>query len=142
MRNFKKAAALSVVAAGLVVGAAGSATAASGANALSSGASGALAGNQVQAPLNVPVLLCGNFVNVIGALTPAGNACPSSANSTVANTSGADAITTNSTGALAGNQVQAPLNVPVTLCGNSVNAIGALNPMFGCATMDAPSANC
>jgi hypothetical protein len=36
-----------------------------------------------------------------------------------------------SPGFIAGNVVQAPLNIPVNACGNSINVIGVLNPAFG-----------
>ncbi len=41
---------------------------------------------------------------------------------------------------LSGNLVQVPVHVPVNLCGNSVNVIGALNPAFGnsCANVELP----
>jgi hypothetical protein len=76
MRNLKKAAVLSIVAAGLVVGAAGGAAASSTAEGVAAGSPGVLSGNLVQVPVHVPVNLCGNSVNVIGALNPAfGNSC-------------------------------------------------------------------
>ncbi|MFS8197241.1 chaplin family protein [Streptomyces sp. CWNU-52B] len=50
--------------------------------------------------------------------------------------SNASGVTADSPGVLSGNNVQAPVNVPVNACGNSVNAVAALNPAFGnsCAT--------
>lgn len=36
-----------------------------------------------------------------------------------------------SPGILSGNVVQVPINVPINVCGNSVNAPGLLNPAFG-----------
>ncbi|MEV6764207.1 chaplin [Streptomyces sp. NPDC051105] len=36
-----------------------------------------------------------------------------------------------SPGVVSGNNVQAPVNVPVNLCGNSVDVAAALNPAFG-----------
>ncbi|MFJ7153107.1 chaplin family protein [Streptomyces sp. NPDC100445] len=36
-----------------------------------------------------------------------------------------------SPGVLSGNSVQAPVNVPVNVCGNSVDVAAALNPAFG-----------
>ncbi|MFD9904421.1 chaplin [Streptomyces sp. NPDC059063] len=38
---------------------------------------------------------------------------------------------TNSPGVLSGNLVQVPVNVPVNVCGNTVNLVGILNPAFG-----------
>lgn len=38
---------------------------------------------------------------------------------------------TSSPGVAAGNNVQVPVNVPVSACGNTVSVIGALNPVTG-----------
>ncbi|MFD0264102.1 chaplin [Kitasatospora indigofera] len=43
----------------------------------------------------------------------------------------AEGVAAGSPGVLSGNLVQVPVNVPVNLCGNSVDVIGALNPAFG-----------
>ncbi|MFE4450501.1 chaplin [Streptomyces sp. NPDC056796] len=43
----------------------------------------------------------------------------------------AQAETTGSPGFLSGNQVQAPVEIPVNLCGNSITVGGLLNPVFG-----------
>ncbi|MFE9251104.1 chaplin family protein [Streptomyces sp. NPDC007088] len=47
----------------------------------------------------------------------------------------ADSAATNSPGILSGNNVQASVDVPVNVCGNSVNVAGVGNPAFanGCA---------
>ncbi|OKK14572.1 hypothetical protein AMK16_30325 [Streptomyces sp. CB00455] len=37
----------------------------------------------------------------------------------------------NSPGLLSGNTVQAPIDVPVNACGNTVTVVGGLNPAFG-----------
>jgi hypothetical protein len=44
----------------------------------------------------------------------------------------------NSPGVLSGNLIQIPVDIPVNVCGNSVNVIGALNPAFGnkCANVE------
>lgn len=44
---------------------------------------------------------------------------------------GANGYATDSPGVLSGNSVQAPINVPVNVCGNTVDVVGALNPTFG-----------
>ncbi|MEU3147402.1 MULTISPECIES: chaplin [unclassified Streptomyces] len=44
---------------------------------------------------------------------------------------GAQGAATHSPGVLSGNLVQAPVHVPVNVCGNTVNVVGALNPAFG-----------
>ncbi len=37
----------------------------------------------------------------------------------------------HSPGVVSGNAVQVPVHVPVNVCGDSVNVIGVLNPVFG-----------
>ncbi|WP_416974303.1 chaplin [Streptomyces sp. 4F14] len=44
---------------------------------------------------------------------------------------GAEGAAIGSPGVLSGNVVQIPVHVPVNVCGNTVNVIGALNPAFG-----------
>ncbi|WP_069173409.1 chaplin [Streptomyces griseus] len=148
---------------------------------------GVLSGNSVQVPVDVPVNVCGNSVNVGGLLNPtSGNDCgngsasaahergadesassghgsgsqasdspaPSGRGSASAadggRTAGPDArqggagtgrhrasgtsaraVTAGSPGILSGNQVQAPVEIPVNLCGNSITIGGLLNPVFG-----------
>ncbi|MCH0564924.1 MULTISPECIES: chaplin [unclassified Streptomyces] len=45
--------------------------------------------------------------------------------------SGAHGAAAHSPGVLSGNVLQAPIHVPVNVCGNTVNVIGLLNPAFG-----------
>ncbi|MEV4335292.1 chaplin [Streptomyces sp. NPDC049597] len=51
--------------------------------------------------------------------------------------SAAQGAAAQSPGVLSGNALQVPLHVPVNLCGNTVDAIGLLNPTFGneCANL-------
>ncbi|MDX2408808.1 chaplin [Streptomyces microflavus] len=44
---------------------------------------------------------------------------------------GAEGVAQGSPGILSGNSVQAPIDIPVNVCGNSVSVIGLLNPTFG-----------
>ncbi|MFF5359442.1 chaplin [Streptomyces scabiei] len=44
---------------------------------------------------------------------------------------GAEAKAVGSPGVLSGNVVQVPVNIPVNLCGNSIDVVGLLNPAFG-----------
>ena len=55
--------------------------------------------------------------------------CPYPAADRRASTAGGKAE--NSPGFLSGNMVNIPVHIPVNLCGNTVNVIGALNPAFG-----------
>ncbi|MFC8076514.1 chaplin [Streptomyces sp. NPDC057307] len=47
----------------------------------------------------------------------------------------------NSPGVGSGNLIQVPIDVPVNVCGNSVDIVGALNPTFGngCENADTPA---
>ncbi|MFD5394000.1 chaplin [Streptomyces sp. NPDC127097] len=47
--------------------------------------------------------------------------------------SGANAagFAAGSPGILSGNNVQVPINIPINICGNSLNAAALLNPAFG-----------
>jgi hypothetical protein len=45
--------------------------------------------------------------------------------------SGAHGAAVHSPGVLSGNLIQAPIHVPVNVCGNTVSVIGLLNPAFG-----------
>lgn len=52
--------------------------------------------------------------------------------------SGAQGSATHSPGIVSGDVLQIPLDVPINLCGNSIDIIGLLNPAFGgvCAETD------
>ncbi|WP_399885149.1 LAXTG-anchored chaplin ChpA [Streptomyces sp. BBFR51] len=113
---------------------------------------GAASGNAVQAPIDVPVNACGNTVDVIAVLNPAfGNECENSSDEqrggsgggygedaqssspTSSSSSGAHAegVSEGSPGVGSGNNAQVPVDVPVNLCGNTIDVIAALNPVFG-----------
>ncbi len=125
---------------GVIAAAGGTAHADSGAHGSSSGSPGVLSGNTVQAPVHVPVNVCGNTVDVIGVLNPAmGNSCANQGggasggygDSEGQGGSHAGGHATDSPGVGSGNHVQAPIHVPVNVCGNSVDVVGALNPTTG-----------
>ncbi|KIZ17757.1 chaplin [Streptomyces natalensis] len=44
---------------------------------------------------------------------------------------GANGAAVNSPGVVSGNVIQVPVQVPVSLCGNSIDIVGLLNPTFG-----------
>jgi hypothetical protein len=44
---------------------------------------------------------------------------------------GAEGVASGSPGVLSGNSVQAPVDIPVNACGNTVDAVAAGNPAFG-----------
>ncbi|GGK17762.1 chaplin ChpH [Streptomyces sp. NPDC051217] len=72
----KKVVAAAAATGGLVLAGAGMAVADSGAQGAAVGSPGVLSGNVIQAPIHIPVNVCGNTVSVIGLLNPAfGNTC-------------------------------------------------------------------
>ncbi|MFJ3105669.1 chaplin [Streptomyces sp. NPDC086835] len=106
----------------------------SGAEGSVSNSGGIASGNQVQAPIDAPVNVCGNNVGVVGLLNPTfGNECANVSRSGTngGGGSGAEGSVSNSPGIGSGNQVQAPINLPVNVCGNSIGVGGLLNPAFG-----------
>ncbi|MFI8896440.1 chaplin [Streptomyces paradoxus] len=60
-----------------------------------------------------------------GAIMALGMAAPAVADS------GAQGAAAGSPGVISGNVIQIPINIPLNLCGNTINVIGALNPAFG-----------
>ncbi|MFD7020661.1 chaplin [Streptomyces sp. NPDC059161] len=48
----------------------------------------------------------------------------------------AEGVAKGSPGVLSGNLIQVPVHVPVNVCGNTVNVIGLLNPVFGSACVN------
>ena len=75
----KKVVAAAAATGGLVLAGAGAAVADSGAQGAAVHSPGVLSGNVIQAPIHVPVNVCGNTVSVIGLLNPAfGNTCVNS----------------------------------------------------------------
>ncbi|MFI6474547.1 MULTISPECIES: chaplin ChpH [unclassified Streptomyces] len=72
----KKVVAAAAITGGLVLAGAGLAVADAGAQGAAVKSPGVLSGNVVQAPIHIPVNVCGNTVSVIGLLNPAfGNTC-------------------------------------------------------------------
>ncbi|MFI7388013.1 chaplin family protein [Streptomyces sp. NPDC049813] len=163
MRQVTRKGLITVAAAsGVLAVTGGYAHADSGAQGGAANSPGVASGNSVQAPVHVPVNLCGNTVNVIGLLNPAmGNNCantsgghgdhggygghgghhghgghdsrgggpkPSGGGSGGAHAGGS---TSNSPGVGSGNHVQAPIDIPANVCGNSVSVIGLLDPATG-----------
>ncbi|GGR87588.1 MULTISPECIES: chaplin [Streptomyces] len=127
---------------GVIAAASGYAHADSGARGAAGGSPGVLSGNTVQAPVHAPVNICGNTVNVVGLLNPSvGNKCahqggtsgsrPGGSAGSGSGGSRADGRTGGSPGVGSGNTVQVPVDVPVNVCGNSVDVIGVGNATTG-----------
>ncbi len=76
MKAIKKAAVLTATTCALVLASAAGASADAGAHGAAAGSPGVLSGNVVQIPVNIPINVCGNSIDIIGLLNPAaGNAC-------------------------------------------------------------------
>ncbi|MET8768313.1 chaplin [Streptomyces sp. NPDC004658] len=76
MSRIAKAAAVALGTGAVVVSGAGLALADAGAQGGAVASPGVLSGNLVQVPLHIPINVCGNTVDIVGALNPAfGNAC-------------------------------------------------------------------
>ncbi|MEU9043251.1 MULTISPECIES: chaplin [unclassified Kitasatospora] len=160
MRNVAKKGILTAVATGSVLAStAGYAYAGAEAQGGAVGSPGVASGNSVQVPVEVPINVCGNTVDVIGALNPSfGNRCANAGSGrhtapqggqpgqsgggtassgtggnrgTTASGSSASGTAAGSPGVASGNSIQAPVHVPVNACGNSVNVAGVGNPAFG-----------
>ncbi|MBC9725842.1 chaplin [Streptomyces sp. TRM68367] len=136
MRHVTRKGLMTVAAAtGLIAAAGSSAHADSGASGSSSDSPGVLSGNTVQAPVDAKVNVCGNTVNVVGVLNPSvGNACANLGGGSSSGGHGdsggnggshADGHASDSPGVGSGNHVQAPIHVPVNICGNGVDVAGA-----------------
>ncbi|MEU1186516.1 chaplin [Streptomyces sp. NPDC005859] len=208
MRQVTRKSLMTVAAAtGVIAAAGGYAHADSGAHGAATDSPGVLSGNSVQAPINVPVNICGNTIDVIGALNPAfGNSCANKGGGAQSGGYGdhrgggaqsggygdhrgggaqsggygdhqggggrggnhggsqggnqggghggsgayggsggayAGGYTGGSPGVGSGNHVQAPIDVPVNVCGNGIDVVGILNPSFGndCANDSGPEAH-
>lgn len=45
--------------------------------------------------------------------------------------SDADAVAVGSPGVISGNVIQVPIQIPINICGNTIDIVGLLNPTFG-----------
>ncbi|MFE3326338.1 chaplin [Streptomyces sp. NPDC059176] len=150
MRQIRRTGLVTVMVTGGALAAAGAAHADAGARGDAVASPGLLSGNSVQAPVHVPVNVCGNTVNVVGLLNPAvGNGCANggtadgagagnTAEQSDASGATAEGSAGNSPGVLSGNTIQVPVDVPVNVTGNSVNVVGIGNPAVGNASSNTP----
>ncbi|OKK15617.1 hypothetical protein AMK16_27300 [Streptomyces sp. CB00455] len=53
----------------------------------------------------------------------------------------AEGAAVGSPGVLSGNVLQVPIHIPVNICGNTINAVGLLNPAFGNTCINASGHN-
>lgn len=100
--------------------ASGSAMALAGTGPSTSGNHSILGGNQIAAPISVPVSVCGNALALLG---DAFGVCQGGAS--VSGGSGGGSATTSGNHSIGGgNQVSVPVSVPVDVCGVSVAVLG------------------
>ncbi|MFE7210204.1 chaplin family protein [Streptomyces sp. NPDC057611] len=107
------------------------------------GSPGVLSGNTIQLPVDVPVNVCGNTVDVVGLFNPAaGNRCANASDgrdrTPAADGAAAQAGSQDSPGVVSGNTIQLPVHVPVNVTGNSVNAVGIGSPASGNTSTNTP----
>ncbi|MCC3776162.1 chaplin [Streptomyces sp. UNOB3_S3] len=76
MSRIVKVAVLTAVAGATLVGFSGGAVADSGAFGAAAGSPGVVSGNVIQVPIQIPINLCGNAIDIVGLLNPTfGNTC-------------------------------------------------------------------
>ncbi|GGN25482.1 hypothetical protein FHR83_007438 [Actinoplanes campanulatus] len=113
---------------------------------------GALNGNQVSVPINIPINACGNALALIGSATANGicanqigptyrmahpqeskKAGKRTESATAAGGGSGDQVTTGNYGLLNGNQVSVPINIPINACGNAIGVLGFASANGICA---------
>src|SRR6266704_309493 len=82
---------------------------------------GVLGGNQVQAPIQAPISVTGNAIGGLGSATA--TATGSGAGSAMLSPN-ATGTSSGNFGILGGNQVHAPVQVPISITGNSIGLLG------------------
>ena len=76
MKLMRKGAAVAALVGGLVLASGGVAAADAGAGGAAIGSPGVLSGNVAQIPIDVPINLCGNSINIVALPNPTfGNTC-------------------------------------------------------------------
>ena len=109
------------------------------------GSPGLISGNGIQLPVDVPVNVCGNTVDVVGLLNPAaGNTCVNTGGagkggSSSSGGASAHGAAQDSPGVASGNAVQLPVHLPVNISGNSVDVVGVGNPATGNQSVNGPT---
>ncbi|MET7295816.1 chaplin [Streptomyces griseoloalbus] len=138
MRRVTRNSVIAVAAASGAMAGAMPAYAGAGAEGAAAGSPGVGSGNTLRLPVHLPVNVCGNTVNVVGLLNPAvGNVCVNDdageRGGSAASSAGAKATgeTHDSPGALSGNGVHLPVDLPVNVSGNGVNVVGIGNASTG-----------
>ncbi|MEU1849938.1 chaplin [Streptomyces sp. NPDC019990] len=93
---------------------------------------GTLSGNNVQVPVDVPINLCGNTVDVFAALNESfGNVCRNTSHKSKGYGAETSAEAKGSYGIGSGNVVQVPVDVPVNACGNNADGLAVADETAG-----------
>ena len=118
-RILRQASIAGAVAAGAALLAGGVAHA--GGDIVTTGNNGIANGNQVVAPIQAPINVCGNAVGALVGIAGAG--CDGGSDANLESGSLADMVSAGNNGIANGNQVQAPIQAPINVCGNAVGAL-------------------
>ncbi|MUN38403.1 chaplin family protein [Actinomadura litoris] len=89
-----------------------------------SGMFSVLGGNQVYAPISVPVEVSGNAIAVLGVAQAGSKGGAHVSNARHGGGGGGGMQTSGMFSILGGNQIYAPISVPVDVCGNAVAVLG------------------
>ncbi|MFD1663639.1 chaplin [Streptomyces caeni] len=112
----------------------------SAADGTTAGSPGLISGDSIQLPVHIPVSVCGNTVNVLGALNPAAGATCANHDAhrggprhggVRGGGAAAEHRTEGSAGVLSGDGVQLPVHLPVNASGNAVSVAGIGNAAVG-----------
>jgi len=82
---------------------------------------GILNGNQIYAPIQVPVNVCGNALGVLG---NAQASCKGGSKAVLHSGKGSDLTSIGNAGILNGNQAYLPIQIPVDVSGNALGLLG------------------
>ncbi|CAM3443179.1 chaplin family protein [Stackebrandtia soli] len=93
----------------------------SGGDMVTAGNNGILNGNQLQAPIQIPINVCGNAIAVLGV---AGAGCDGGSSANLESGGLGDMVTAGNHGIGNGNQLQAPIQIPINVCGNAIAVLG------------------
>lgn len=92
------------------------------------GDSSVAGGNQVTAPISVPITVSGNAVALLGKAT-----AKSAGWADVTPLAGDTGMTTSGKNSVGGgNQVRMPITMPITFCGNAIGLVGEAQAAGGC----------
>jgi len=95
---------------------------------------GILNGNQLYAPISLPVNLAGNAVALLGEANSHAVAVNRVNESARGDWDGQS--TGDNNGILNGNQLYAPISLPLNVCGNALGVLGSANAAAGCVNGD------